>query len=67
METDDMARLKPTDPATVLLGEDRHHFASIEDALRFALGTAAHRAWVITDRGLLAPEDLPRLAQRLAA
>ncbi|KAA2234799.1 hypothetical protein [Salinarimonas soli] len=67
MEHDDFTRLKPSEPATVLLGQDRHHFGRMQDAVQFALETAADEAWVITDRGLLAPEDLPRVAQKLSA
>ena len=67
MEQDDFMRLKASDPATVLLGQDRHHFGRVQDAIQFALETAASEAWIITDRGLLAPEDLPQVAQKLAA
>ncbi len=65
MERDDPVRLSPDNPATVLIHLNRHHFASVGEAVRFALDTAPKDAWIITNCGLLGPEDLTRAAQTL--
>jgi hypothetical protein len=71
MEPEDFARVSPAEPATVLVGLDHHHFGFLKDAVHFALVALPHdrrdETWIVTDRGLFAPEDLPRIAQKLAA
>jgi hypothetical protein len=71
MDRDDLIRLSPTEPATVIIGDDRHHFGALRDAVEFALHRVPEAlrdaAWVIVDRGLIAPEELPPVAHRLAS
>ena len=71
MERDDFAKLSPTEPATVLIGDSRHHFGALRDALVFARQglppTQRGAAWVLVDRGLIAPEELEPVAARIVA
>jgi hypothetical protein len=80
MEREDFEAIRFDVPATLLCSiehggssgeEARYHFGRLSDAVRFAFrtlpGSARHSAWIVVDNGLLAPEDLPKLYDRLAA
>ena len=80
MEREDFEAIRFDVPATLLCSiahgaaaqeEARYHFGRLSDAVHFALrtlpGPARRSAWIVVDNGLLAPEDLPKLYDRLAA
>jgi hypothetical protein len=80
MEREDFEAIRFDVPATLLCAiehgcapgeEARYHFGRLGDAVRFACRTlpspARRSAWIVVDNGLLAPEDLPKLYDRLAA
>ena len=74
MDRDAFEHLRFDTPATLLcaIEQDGHYdFGRLCDALSFAVATLPARArktaWIVVDEGLLAPEDLPKLFDRLAA
>src|SRR5215217_2799032 len=79
MDRDAFEHLRFDTPATLLcaieqdgrLQEGHYDFGRLCDALSFAVATLPARArktaWIVVDDGLLAPEDLPKLFDRLAA
>jgi hypothetical protein len=71
MDQEDFARLSGAEPATVVIGESRHHFGALRDAVEFARNGVPPRlreaAWIVVDRGLIAPEEVEPVALRLAA
>ena len=79
MDRDAFEHLRFDTPATLLcaieqdgrLQEGHYDFGRLCDALSFAVATLPARArktaWIVVDDGLLAPEDRPKLFDRLAA
>ena len=71
MERHDFSNLSACEPATVTVGLRTHHFGALADAISFTLTVLGpeqrDQAWVIVDNGLIAPEEVPGVAQLLAA
>ena len=73
MEREDFETIRFDEHATLMWRRAREkaeavaHFARLRDALSFAdhLDHAEREtAWIVLDKGLLAPEDLPALVRR---